>query len=142
MFSGSLRQNLATGGEVAEDEMLRALKIAAAQGLRNELPGGLDARVGERGATLSGGQRQRVALARAILKMPRILILDEPTNGLDEAAQRQFASNLAKLKERMTILVITHRSGIFEGVDQIWDSIQPLILASSKRSGRAPSIST
>lgn len=121
LFSGSLRQNLATGGEVTEDEMMRALEIAAAQGLRNELPGGLDAQVGERGAALSGGQRQRVALARAILKTPGILILDEPTNGLDEAAQQQFASNLAKLKESMTILVITHRPGIFKGVDQIVD---------------------
>ena len=125
LFSGSLRQNLATGKEVTEDEMMRALEIAAAQGLRNELPGGLDAQVGERGAALSGGQRQRVALARAILKTPGILILDEPTNGLDETAQKQFASNLARLKERMTILVITHRPGIYGDVDQIVELGKP-----------------
>lgn len=125
LFSGSLRQNLATGKEVTEDEMMRALEIAAAQGLRTELPGGLDAQVGERGAALSGGQRQRIALARAILKTPGILILDEPTNGLDEAAQQQFASNLAKLKERMTILVITHRPGIYGDVDQIVELGKP-----------------
>ncbi|MEL6920968.1 MAG: ATP-binding cassette domain-containing protein, partial [Pseudomonadota bacterium] len=65
--------------------------------------------------------RQRVAIARSLIKKPKVLVLDEPTNALDDAAQRKMAQELALLKPSTTLIVITHRPEIFEEPDQIVD---------------------
>lgn len=123
LFTGSLRENLVIGldREVPEHELQEALRLAAASRMVGQLPLGLETVVGERGSSLSGGQRQRVAIARSILMRPRVLVLDEPTSALDEEAQAEMASNLVELKQSTTIIVITHRPGVFEAVDQIVD---------------------
>ncbi|HYO41860.1 MAG TPA: thiol reductant ABC exporter subunit CydC [Candidatus Limnocylindrales bacterium] len=79
------------------------------------LPAGLETPVGEHGARLSGGQRQRLALARALLADVRILILDEPTEHLDETAARAFVADLGAATDGRTLLVLTHRPDLFEG---------------------------
>jgi ATP-binding cassette, subfamily B, bacterial MsbA len=84
-----------------------------------ELPQGLDTRVGERGALLSGGQRQRVAIARALLKDAPVLILDEATSALDSESERVIQQALLELLKDRTTLVIAHRLSTIEKADRI-----------------------
>ncbi|WP_299202194.1 peptidase domain-containing ABC transporter [uncultured Tateyamaria sp.] len=122
LFSGTLRENLLISEQdVSEEDLQTALRIAAADTLVARLPLGLETQVGERGSALSGGQRQRIAIARSLIKKPKVLVLDEPTNALDDAAQRKMAKELARLKPTTTLIVITHRPEIFEDPDQIVD---------------------
>ncbi|QZZ37507.1 peptidase domain-containing ABC transporter [Nitratireductor kimnyeongensis] len=122
LFSGTLRENLQLRCANAPDAMLRnALRVASADDLIDRLPLGLDTPVGEQGNALSGGQRQRIAIARAVLQQPSILILDEPTSALDEMSQRRMVKELMRLRDKMTIVVITHRPDVFAHHDQIID---------------------
>ncbi len=122
LFSGTLRENLQLRCAEATDAMLReALVVAAADDLVYRLPLGLDTPVGEQGNALSGGQKQRIAIARAVLQNPAVLILDEPTSALDEAAQSRMVSELMRLREKMTVIVITHRPDVFSQRDHIID---------------------
>ncbi len=120
LFSGTVRDNLVMGDTALDDAALAtALRISAAETLIGQLPYGLDTEVGERGSALSGGQRQRVAIARALLRRPQILILDEPTSALDKASQAALVSELAALRARMTLVIITHSPELFPDPDQI-----------------------
>ncbi|KGK42635.1 ABC transporter, partial [Nitrincola sp. A-D6] len=122
LFSGTLRENLTLGDDSATDKVIeRALRISAAESLVSQLPFGLNTDVGERGAALSGGQRQRVAIARALVRTPKVIILDEPTSALDGASQRRMAAELQALKQKVTLIIITHNPEIFENPDQIVD---------------------
>lgn len=122
LFSGTLRDNLLLGDEFASDKMLaQALRVSAADQLIIQLPLGLDTPVGERGSALSGGQRQRVAIARSLLSNPKVVIFDEPTSALDGVAQRLMVDELHKLRQEVTLIVITHNPDIFPDPDQVID---------------------
>ena len=83
------------------------------------LPDGYDTVVGERGSTLSGGQRKRIALARAAIREAPILILDEPTEGLDAESTRAVLEGLDGLLGRCTTFIISHQPDTFGGVDRV-----------------------
>jgi subfamily B ATP-binding cassette protein MsbA len=85
-----------------------------------QLPGRFNARVGERGVTLSGGQRQRIAIARAIVRRSPILMLDEPSSGLDAASEQLVFEALDRLMEGRTSLVIAHRLTTVRSADCIY----------------------
>ncbi len=68
---------------------------------------------------LSGGQKQRVALARALAVFPEILILDEATNSLDLESSISIRSSLQSIKNKMTILIISHETDFFKSVDKV-----------------------
>lgn len=110
LFHGTIWSNIAYGKpEAARREILRAAEMANAQEFIEKLPEGYNTVVGERGVTLSGGQRQRIAIARAIIRNTPILILDEPSSGLDAASEKLVFEALDRLMEGRTSIVIAHR---------------------------------
>lgn len=116
VFDGTIADNLRLARPGADDaELERALDAARLLDWVRSLPDGVATAVGEHGARLSGGQRQRLALARALLADVRLLILDEPTEHLDEAAARAFVADLPAATQGRTLLVLTHRPELFEG---------------------------
>lgn len=110
IFSGSVRDNLLLGCPAATDQAIRAaLEAAAAWRFVDGLAAGLDTVLGDRGAGLSGGELRRLALARAFLRNADLVVLDEPTAGLDPDNERLVAEALQRLAVDRTVLVISHR---------------------------------
>lgn len=108
------------GRRDATDEQIRtALRRAGLLEWVEGLPAGLDTDVGEYGVRLSGGQRQRLSLARVLLADFPVLVLDEPTEHLDEQTADELTRDLLAATEGRTILLITHRSAGLDQVDEI-----------------------
>ncbi|MCG6134289.1 MAG: ABC transporter ATP-binding protein/permease [Nostoc sp. LLA-1] len=109
LFAATIRENIAYGiAGVSDVEIVEAARLANADDFIQALPQGYDTLVGERGATLSGGQRQRIAIARAAIRQAPILILDEPTTGLDKGNEKAVIDALQRLAENRTTFLITH----------------------------------
>jgi ATP-binding cassette, subfamily B, bacterial len=120
LFATSVRENIALGAEgLSEAEIEAAARLANAHDFIQALPQGYDTPVGERGATLSNGQRQRLAIARAAVRPRPILILDEPTTGLDRENERLVLEALERLSAGRTTLHITHRLEAARRADRI-----------------------
>jgi len=121
LFRAPVWQNIAYGRpEASREEIIEAAKLANAEEFIARLPEGYDTMVGERGVTLSGGQRQRIAIARAIIRNAPILILDEPTTGLDAASEELVFDALGRLMEGKTSIVIAHRLATVRRADVIF----------------------
>jgi ATP-binding cassette subfamily C protein CydC len=104
-----VRDNLLLGDARADNARLwQVLAQVRLDGLVRGLPGQLDAWVGEHGRTLSAGQARRIALARALLRDAPILLLDEPTEGLDVDTAQSLLADLADATQGRTVIVITH----------------------------------
>lgn len=109
LFAGSIWDNIAYGSPNATaEEIITAAKIANAHDFIQNLPQGYNTVVGERGVTLSGGQRQRIAIARAAVRQAPILILDEPTTGLDRENEQVVVEALERLAWGKTTFTIAH----------------------------------
>ena len=109
LFAASIRDNIAYGApDATDDEIERAARLANAHDFIVATPDGYDTTVGERGVTLSAGQRQRIAIARAAVRRAPILLLDEPTTGLDEENERTVVEALNRLAEGRTTFLVTH----------------------------------
>jgi ATP-binding cassette subfamily C protein CydC len=121
LFNTSIRENLLIAKPDADDTALRdALREAALLDEVLAMPAGLDTLVGEAGAALSGGQMRRLAIARAFLADARILLLDEPTEGLDAATEQRVLEALARLRQGRTTLLVSHRPQALRLADKIF----------------------
>jgi len=120
LFAASVADNIAYGCKGASrDEVEAAARAANAHDFIMSLPQKYDTILGERGVSLSGGQRQRIAIARATLRTAPILILDEPTTGLDEENERTINEALDRLTAHTTTLLITHNLQVASRADMI-----------------------
>jgi ATP-binding cassette subfamily B protein len=120
VFAASARENIRFGRPDAGDaEVERAAELAHATEFIRRLPGGFEAKLGERGVTLSGGQRQRIAIARAILRDAPLLLLDEATSALDAESETLVQTALEELMRHRTTLVIAHRLATVLSCDRI-----------------------
>jgi ATP-binding cassette subfamily B protein len=110
LFSGTIWENIAYGRpDASHTDIVKAAEAANAMEFIEKLPDKFGAVVGERGLTLSGGQRQRIAIARAIVRNSPILILDEPSSGLDASSEQLVFEAMDRLMQGKTSIVIAHR---------------------------------
>ncbi len=120
LFYGSIRDNIRMGRpDASEGAVVDAARLARVLDFTQALSQGLDTVIGERGYGLSRGQAQRIALARAFLKRAPVLLLDEPTAGLDVENEHLVLGALEKLSASRTVLTVTHRMADVEKADRI-----------------------
>lgn len=120
LFTTTVRENIRYGRLDATDaEVEEAARAAGAHEFITALPEGYDTVLGARGDTLSGGQRQRLAIARAMVRNAPIVILDEPTTGLDPASRQLVKESLDTLTAGRTTLAITHDLAMIRGLDRL-----------------------
>jgi len=120
IFHGTIRENLRMGRpDAGEDDVVAAARAAGLLDVAGRLPQGLDTPVGEQGAGLSHGEAQRVALGRVFLKNAPVLILDEPTAGVDPGTARLVMDSIESLRAGRTVLTVTHRLADIHRADRI-----------------------
>ena len=128
LFAASIRDNLLLANPKATPEQLQqACDIAAASEFIAQLPQGLDTWLGETGRGLSGGQARRIHIAQALLKNAPVLILDEPTQGLDPITEQQVMRAIWQLMKNKTVILITHNPRLLASVDRVYQlgSVKP-----------------
>lgn len=120
LFSSTIAKNIGFGLENASDEaVINAAKNAEVHHNIIDFPQGYETRVGERGITLSGGQKQRVSIARAIIKEPKLMIFDDCLSAVDTETEEKILSNLKRLIDKRTTLIISHRVSSVKHADTI-----------------------
>jgi ATP-binding cassette, subfamily B, bacterial len=121
LFHAPVWQNIAYGKpNCTRAEIIKAAELANATEFIEKLSNGYDTMLGERGMTLSGGQRQRIAIARAVIRNTPILLLDEPTTGLDSGSEKLVFEALDRLMEGRTVVVIAHRLSTIQRANVIF----------------------
>ncbi|HVS03970.1 MAG TPA: ABC transporter ATP-binding protein [Thermoanaerobaculia bacterium] len=120
LFADTISENISYGRpEASREEVVEAARRAGIHDIIEELPDGYDTLLGERGGTLSGGQRQCVSIARAMLRDAPIVILDEPTTGLDARSSALVSAAIQRLVAGRTVLLISHDLRTLRNVDRI-----------------------
>jgi len=120
LFSGSIKMNIAYGkAHISDEAIIRAAELAGVKEFVDRHPLGFDREVGERGQALSGGQRQSIGIARALLNEPSIILMDEPTSGMDNSTEILVKTNLQTLINDKTLVLITHKTSLLSLVDRL-----------------------
>jgi ATP-binding cassette, subfamily B, bacterial len=120
LFAGSVGENIEYAASGASrDAVVEAARTAGAHEFITRLPQGYDTELGPAGIGLSGGQRQRIGIARVLLRDPAILVLDEPTTGLDATSEDELMGGLERLMRGRTTFVITHSTGLARRAERV-----------------------
>lgn len=120
LIDGTIKENIALGvaeNEIDEELINKVLHMAELYDFVYSQPDNINTNVGERGVKLSGGQRQRIGIARALYQQPEVLILDEATSALDNETEKSITNTILKLKGKITIVAIAHRTSTLEQCD-------------------------
>lgn len=120
LIDGTIKENIALGvdeNEIDDDLINKVLQMAELYDFVYSQPDNVNTNVGERGVKLSGGQRQRIGIARALYQKPEVLILDEATSALDNETEKSITDTILKLKGKITIIAIAHRTSTLEECD-------------------------
>ncbi|WP_369390468.1 thiol reductant ABC exporter subunit CydD [Streptomyces sp. CG1] len=138
LYAGTIAENVRLARPDADDAAVRrALRDAGALDFVDALPEGAETVLGEDGAGLSAGQRQRLALARAFIADRPVLVLDEPTAGLDGATEAEVVAAVGRLSAGRTVLLVVHRPALLEVADRVVRLESAESLAGRGRSGPA-----
>ena len=122
LFDGSVYRNVTLGDEtISREEVRGALEAAGAWEFISRLAEGMDRDIGQLGGRLSGGQRQRISIARALVGRPSVLILDEATTALDPETEEGICETLQELREKVTIIAISHQAALREAADIVYE---------------------
>ncbi|WP_149714620.1 type I secretion system permease/ATPase [Campylobacter concisus] len=120
LFKGTVRENIVQKAPYVDDiQIIKAAKVSGVDEYVNAHPLGFDMPVFERGDGISGGQRQSIAVARAFLLDSPIILLDEPTNSLDNTVENKLKVNLKTNTANKTMLLVTHRTSMLDLVDRL-----------------------
>jgi ATP-binding cassette, subfamily B, multidrug efflux pump len=120
LFSGTVASNLRYGNPDASDEELwRALRVAQAEDFVREMPGQLDAPIGQGGINVSGGQRQRLSIARALVKRPEIYVFDDSFSALDVATDARLRAALKPETAQAAVIIVGQRVATISDADKI-----------------------
>ena len=115
LFSGTIKNNLLIGKKNATTEEINlAINAAGLELFINQLPEGLNTWIGEQGENVSGGEARRIALARVYLKNAPIILLDEPTEGLDVETTEDLLRRLSKISKDKTLIIVTHKLDVLQ----------------------------
>jgi ATP-binding cassette, subfamily B, multidrug efflux pump len=120
LFSGTVASNLRYGRpDATDDELWRALEVAQARDFVEQMPGGLDAPIGQGGSNVSGGQRQRLAIARVLVARPEIYLFDDSFSALDYATDAALRAALAREVADATVVIVAQRVSTIRDADRI-----------------------
>jgi ABC-type bacteriocin/lantibiotic exporter with double-glycine peptidase domain len=122
LSNDSIKNNIAYGvtqNEINEVFINYALEVSNLKNFVQNLSRGIETSVGELGDKISGGQKQRIGIARALYFKPKLLILDEATNALDQETEKKVIEELRVLKRSITIIFVTHRLSTLTFCDKI-----------------------
>lgn len=123
LIDDTLKHNIALGVNnegISNEHLNAAIRQAGLVEFIQELPGGFDARIGQRGIRLSGGQRQRINIARALYHNPAVLLMDEATSAVDNETESRIAEAIQSLKKDRVVIVIAHRLSTIQACDCIY----------------------
>jgi ABC-type multidrug transport system fused ATPase/permease subunit len=121
LWNDSIANNIKYGNPAATDrEVIEAARIALADDFIKNLPSGYSAMIGENACTISEGQKEKVAIARAIVKMPKLLLLDEAMSSIDSAGERRIVSNIKDAMNGATLVTVSHRLSTVMSADLVY----------------------
>lgn len=124
LIDASVTENIAFGvapGKVDHDRLNEVLKMTCLFDAVENLPYGLDTKLGERGVNLSGGQRQRIGIARALYRGTKVLVLDEATSALDTTTEATLIHNLKSIQKDMIVFIVSHRNSSLKNCTSIYE---------------------
>lgn len=125
LIEGTILQNiiftLEKNFDYDKNRLANAVRWSKLDNFLNKLQFGINSSVSERGSNLSGGQQQRISIARALYRDPKILILDESTNSLDEETEGEIMDDIRELKKEKSIIIISHRKSSLKNCDHIYE---------------------